>query len=95
VLWPWILLYLPSCAGPAGCDVMCARAADAAEACLDERELGWSALGFEDRERFLAGCDTWAWEELQLSGRAATAATCAARDDGLDGSCASFEALSW
>lgn len=89
-----MILFLLACGVPEACDAMCARAADGEAACLDERQLTWASAGYADRADFLDRCDTWAWEEVRLSG-SATAEICAERRDSMDGTCAAYEALAW
>jgi hypothetical protein len=87
-----LILWILGCGVPEACDEMCRRAADAQEACLADRGLTWEAAGFADRDDFLGHCDTWAWEEAQIGD---AGKTCATRRDRLDGTCASYEALTW
>jgi hypothetical protein len=62
-----LLLFVVACAPePEVCEEMCALATDLQEACLDEDDLSWSDLGYQDAEDHVAWCETWVWEQQLL-----------------------------
>lgn len=88
-----MILLLLACAGPPDpCESMCAAAGELLGACVEDWDLDWQAVGYDDEADFLNRCETWAWEarllerEARREGeaeRGAVDALCEQRGDSL------------
>ncbi|MCB9745196.1 MAG: hypothetical protein H6740_21585 [Alphaproteobacteria bacterium] len=79
----------------------CDAAALSWGACLEERGLSWSNVGYADADAFRESCEVQAWEWTRLEREEAepgvTEATCAQREAPLREApgCESWEAVDW
>ena len=93
---------------PDPCVDMCVAAVPLAAECLEADGLDWSATQWGSPAGFLASCETWAWEQLQLErdararravrGQGHTEAACEARLESFVGrgaTCDTYEAIDW
>jgi len=87
---------------------MCVAAADLYGACLEDWSADWASAGYADRDDFLDGCQTWAWEmslleedavEGGLAGaEGATARACTERERSMtaeDAVCEDYTGVDW